>query len=83
MLANATCRLLNQFEHLAETYFTGFEFDLGERELGYAQNLDNDLDMFLASIASTKSSLEIIKQDGGNINSIPLGLRIKSHASFH
>ena len=26
----------SQFDHLSETYFNNFEFDLGEREMGYA-----------------------------------------------
>ncbi|KAI0808086.1 hypothetical protein C8Q74DRAFT_1380692 [Fomes fomentarius] len=28
-----------QFDHLSETYFNNFEYDLGERELGYTQSL--------------------------------------------
>ena len=57
----------NQFEHLSETYFGAFDYDIGERELGYVQSFDNDLDMFLASIALTKTSLEdILKDDGMN-----------------
>ena len=54
-----------QFEHLAESYFDGFEHDLGERELGYAQSFDNDLDMFLASIALTKTAIEEVLKDEG------------------
>ena len=54
-----------QFEHLAEMYFTGFEYDLCERELAYALSFDNDLDMFTASIALTKTTLEAIIEDDG------------------
>ncbi len=32
-------RIQSQFDHLSETYFNNFEYDLGERELGYAQSL--------------------------------------------
>ena len=38
----------SQFDHLVETYFNGFDFDLGERELGYALSCDYDLEMFSA-----------------------------------
>lgn len=54
-----------QFEHLAETYFDGFDHDLGERELGYALSFDSDLDMFSASIGLTKTALEALMQDDG------------------
>jgi hypothetical protein len=54
-----------QFDHLAETYFDGFEHDLGERELGYAMSFDHDVDVFVASIGLTKTSVgEIIKYEG-------------------
>ncbi|EGN93727.1 hypothetical protein SERLA73DRAFT_172019 [Serpula lacrymans var. lacrymans S7.3] len=52
-----------QFDHLAETYFNGFEHDLGERELGYALSFDHDLDIFGASIGLTKTSVEAIVKD--------------------
>lgn len=52
-----------QFDHLAETYFTGFEHDLGERELGYALSYDLDLDVFAASIGLTKTSVVAILKD--------------------
>ena len=58
-------RIQAQFEHLAETYFDGFDFDLGERELGYALSLDNDLDMFSASIGLTKTAIETVLSDSG------------------
>ncbi|THU86256.1 dynactin [Dendrothele bispora CBS 962.96] len=53
-----------QFNHLAEMYFSGFQFDLGERELGYMASFDLDLDVFAASIGLAKTSVEgILKED--------------------
>ena len=54
-----------QFDHIGETYFAGFDFDLGERELGYALSFDHDLDMFAASLGLVKTSIEAaMKEDG-------------------
>jgi dynactin 1 len=58
-------KMLAQFDHLAETYFDGFEQDLGERELGYALSFDHDLDVFAASIGLTKTSVAVILNDEG------------------
>ena len=59
------CRIQAQFDHLAETYFDGFETDLAERELGYVAAFDHDLDMFAASISLTRTSVAaLIKEDG-------------------
>ncbi|KAJ7605055.1 dynactin [Mycena polygramma] len=52
-----------QFDHLAETYFSGFDYDLGERELGYLTSFDLDLDIFAASIGMTKTSITTLVQD--------------------
>ncbi|KII94229.1 hypothetical protein PLICRDRAFT_100409 [Plicaturopsis crispa FD-325 SS-3] len=52
-----------QFDHLAETYFSGFDHDLSERELGYALSFDHDLDIFAASIGLTKTSVSAILKD--------------------
>ncbi|KAJ6604970.1 dynein associated protein-domain-containing protein [Mycena sp. CBHHK59/15] len=52
-----------QFDHLAETYFNGFDHDLGERELGYLISFDLDLDIFAASIGMTKTSIATLVQD--------------------
>lgn len=57
--------MLAQFVHLAETYFDGFEQDLGERELGYALSFDHDLDVFAASIGLTRTSVATILNDEG------------------
>ena len=58
-------RIHAQFDHISETYFAGFDFDLGERELGYALSFDHDLDMFAASLGLVKTSLEaVMKEDG-------------------
>ncbi|RDB28736.1 Dynactin, isoform [Hypsizygus marmoreus] len=60
---NDIVKIQAQFDHLAETYFDGFEFDLGERELGYVLSFDHDLDMFAASIGLAKTSVTGILQD--------------------
>ena len=58
-------RIHAQFDHISETYFVGFDFDLGERELGYALSFDHDLDMFAASLGLVKTSIEaVMKEDG-------------------
>ena len=58
-------RIHAQFDHISETYFAGFDFDLGERELGYALSFDHDLDMFAASLGLVKTSIEAaMKEDG-------------------
>jgi len=58
-------RIHAQFDHISETYFAGFDFDLGERELGYALSFDHDLDMFAASLGLVKTSIEaVMKEDG-------------------
>ena len=55
----------SQFDHLAETYFNGFEFDLGERELGYALSFDYDLEVFSDSVGLIKTSITgIMKEEG-------------------
>ncbi|KAG6380679.1 dynein associated protein-domain-containing protein [Boletus reticuloceps] len=56
-------KLQAQFDHLAETYFSGFDQDLGERELGYAFSFDHDLEIFAASIGLTKTSVAAILRD--------------------
>ncbi|TFK42165.1 dynactin [Crucibulum laeve] len=56
-------RTQSTFDHLAETYFDGFEHDLGERELGYVMAFDHDLDMFAASIGATKTAVTSILKD--------------------
>lgn len=59
-------RLLSQFEHIAETYFTGFTGDIGERGLDMAQSLDCDLDMFAAATGLTRRALQnLVKKDTG------------------
>ena len=63
--ADCVHRIQAQFDHLAETYFDGFETDLAERELGYVAAFDHDLDMFAASISLTRTSVAaLIKEDG-------------------
>ncbi|TFY63700.1 hypothetical protein EVJ58_g3096, partial [Rhodofomes roseus] len=52
-----------QFDHLAETYFNGYEFDLGERELGMALACDHDLEMFAAAVGLVKTSVAAVLKD--------------------
>jgi len=59
------CRMLAQFEHLAETYFSDFDYDLGERGLDLVLSFDNDLDMFSAAIGLAKTAIQTIQQDDG------------------
>ncbi|EMD32620.1 hypothetical protein CERSUDRAFT_161581 [Gelatoporia subvermispora B] len=56
-------KMQSQFDHLSETYFGGFEYDLGERELGYALSFDHDLEMFAASVGLMKTSVAAIMKD--------------------
>ncbi|KAK7063669.1 CAP-Gly domain-containing protein [Favolaschia claudopus] len=56
-------KIMLTFDHLAETYFNGFDHDLGERELGYLTAFDLDLDLFAASIAMSKTSITGLVQD--------------------
>ena len=58
-------RMQSQFDHIAETYFMAFDFDLGERELGYALSFDYDLEMFSASVGLIKTSVsDLLKEEG-------------------
>ncbi|KDR85814.1 hypothetical protein GALMADRAFT_234908 [Galerina marginata CBS 339.88] len=52
-----------QFDHLAETYFNGFETDLVERELGYVMAFDHDLDMFAASVSLARTSVAALVKE--------------------
>ncbi|KAF8526013.1 dynein associated protein-domain-containing protein [Hysterangium stoloniferum] len=56
-------KILAQFEHLAETYFSGYESDLGERELDLVLSFDSDLDMFAAAVGLTKTAIQNIQKD--------------------
>lgn len=52
-----------QFDHLAETYFKDFDFDLGQRELGLVLSLDHDLDVYASSMGLTKTAVEAVLND--------------------
>lgn len=58
-------KMQSQFDHLSETYFNNFDFDLGERELGYALSFDHDLEMFAASVGLIKTSVAAVLKDDG------------------
>lgn len=59
------CRMLGQFEHLAEAYFSGFRFDVGERQLDRILSVEHDLDSFIAAIGLSKHELEAVIRDEG------------------
>ena len=61
-------RIQAQFNHLAETYFKTFDFDLGERELGLVLSLDHDLDVYASSMGLTKTAVEAILNDEGEFS---------------
>ena len=58
-------KMQSQFDHLSETYFHNFDYDLGERELGYALSFDHDLEMFAASVGLIKTTVAAILKDNG------------------
>ncbi|KAF8337534.1 dynein associated protein-domain-containing protein [Cantharellus anzutake] len=58
-------KMVGHFDHLAESYFSGYLFDLGERELSRIVSVEHDLDSFLAAMALTKSYLEGVLNDEG------------------
>ncbi|KAF7346159.1 CAP-Gly domain-containing protein [Mycena sanguinolenta] len=60
-------KIMLTFDHLAETYFSGFDYDLGERELGYLTSFDLDLDIFAASIGMSKTSITTLVQDNETV----------------
>ncbi|EKM61655.1 uncharacterized protein PHACADRAFT_112443 [Phanerochaete carnosa HHB-10118-sp] len=61
-------KLQSQFDHLVETYFNGFDFDLGERELGYTLSCDYDLEMFSASVGLIKTAITGIMEDDQEVD---------------
>ncbi len=65
LTVNGLDRIQAQFNHLADTYFKDFDFDLGERELGLVLSLDHDLDVYASSMGLTKTAVEAILNDEG------------------
>lgn len=64
-VTNISQRMASQIEHLANAYATGYDYDLGERELGIAQNFDRDLDNIAAPVALINSRLLELLDDEG------------------
>ena len=58
-------RVSSQIEHLANAYATGYDYDLGERELGLVQNIDRDLDNVAAPVALINTRLLELLDDEG------------------
>ncbi|KAF8317347.1 hypothetical protein DL93DRAFT_2165610 [Clavulina sp. PMI_390] len=56
-------KMLGQFEHLAESYFSGYTFDLGERQLDKILSVEYDLDSFIAAIGLSKHVIENAMRD--------------------
>ncbi|KZT73394.1 hypothetical protein DAEQUDRAFT_762303 [Daedalea quercina L-15889] len=52
-----------QFDHLSETYFSGYDFDLGEREHGMALTCDHDLEQLAAAMGFVKTSVAAVLKD--------------------
>ncbi len=71
-------RIQSQFDHLSETYFNNFEYDLGERELGYALSFDHDLEMFAASVGLIKTSVATVLKDKGMLDTVDRIFRNKT-----
>ena len=65
--------MLGQFEHLGEAYFSGFRFDVGERQLDQILSVEHDLDSFIAAIGLSKYELETVVRDEGRLFSSLLG----------
>lgn len=74
-------RIHAQFDHIGETYLAGFDFDLGERELGYALSFDHDLDMFAASLGLVKTSIEAAMKEDGKLG-IATETNFRSHVDW-
>ena len=73
----------SQFDHLSETYFNNFEYDLGERELGYALAFDHDLEMFAASVGLIKTSVAaVLKDDGMHCHFVLLIVRVSDRTLY-
>ena len=69
LVLNGLDRIQAQFDHLAETYFKDFDFDLGQRELGLVLSLDHDLDVYASSMGLTKTAVEAVLNDEGGFSS--------------
>lgn len=57
--------MLAQFDHLAETQFAGYDFDLGEKELDLVAAVDHDIDFFAAAVGLAKSHVQAVLEDEG------------------
>ena len=67
-------RTAQAFGHLAEMYFEGLDYDLGERELGYALAFDHELDNLSASLALISSCVSDIMKDEGGLLDLAIGI---------
>lgn len=65
LVLTSPLRMLGQFEHVAESYFSGYNFDLGERQLDRILSVEHDLDSFIAAIGLSKYELETAVRDEG------------------
>ena len=79
LILNSLNRIQAQFDHLADTYFKDFDFDLGERELGLVLSLDHDLDVYASSMGLTKTAVESILDDEGGFS--PVYTHFVDHAT--
>lgn len=60
---NDVQKIVHTFGHLVDMYSEGFDYDLGERELGYALSFDHELDNVSASIALISTYISDIMKD--------------------
>lgn len=56
---------MHTFGHLVDMYSEGFDYDLGERELGYALSFDHELDNVSASLALISTYISDTMKDEG------------------
>jgi dynactin 1 len=57
--------LIAQFEHLASTSFHRPDLDIVEQQLGYAYNLECDLDNFAAAVGFARQAIISLTRDEG------------------
>ena len=46
-------------------HFSGYDFDVGERQLGYSTSTEYDLDTICAALATAKTAIENLINDDG------------------
>ena len=57
--------MIAQFEHLASTTLARHDLDIVEQQLGYAYNLEADLDNFAAAVGFARQAILSLTHDEG------------------